>query len=350
MNPIEDTNPHRTEISRLGEFGLIDHLTHNITLVNDSSVEGVGDDAAVLDFEGFQTLVSVDLLVENVHFDLTYTPLRHLGYKAVAVNISDIVAMNAEPQQIVVGLAVSNRFPVEAIEEIYDGIKMACKRYKVDLVGGDTTSSTSGMFISVTVIGRAKAEDICYRKGAQVGDLLCVSGDLGAAYMGLLLLEREKAAFKANPDVQPDLEGYDYVLERQLKPEPRTDITKLLKEYDIRPTSMIDISDGLASEILHLCKASNVGCRIFEDKIPFDPVTLNTADLFEMIPAIAALNGGEDYELLFTIRQSDFEKMRKIKEISIIGHITADANHAEMVTNDNQMIELTAQGWDALKR
>ena len=350
MNPIEDTNPHRTEISRLGEFGLIDHLTHNITLVNDSSVKGVGDDAAVLDFEGFQTLVSVDLLVENVHFDLTYTPLRHLGYKAVAVNISDIVAMNAEPQQIVVGLAVSNRFPIEAIEEIYDGIKMACKRYKVDLVGGDTTSSTSGMFISVTVIGRAKAEDICYRKGAQVGDLLCVSGDLGAAYMGLLLLEREKAAFKANPDVQPDLEGYDYVLERQLKPEPRTDITKLLKEHDIRPTSMIDISDGLASEILHLCKASNVGCRIFEDKIPFDPVTLNTADLFEMIPAIAALNGGEDYELLFTIRQSDFEKMRKIKEISIIGHITADVNHAEMVTNDNQMIELTAQGWDALKR
>ncbi|MCC7317805.1 MAG: thiamine-phosphate kinase [Bacteroidales bacterium] len=350
MNPIEETNPHRTEISRLGEFGLIDHLTHNITLVNDSSVKGVGDDAAVLDFEGFQTLVSVDLLVENVHFDLTYTPLRHLGYKAVAVNISDIVAMNAEPQQIVVGLAVSNRFPIEAIEEIYDGIKMACKRYKVDLVGGDTTSSTSGMFISVTVIGRAKAEDICYRKGAQVGDLVCVSGDLGAAYMGLLLLEREKAAFKANPDVQPDLEGYDYVLERQLKPEPRTDITKLLKEHDIRPTSMIDISDGLASEILHLCKASKVGCRIFEDKIPFDPVTLNTADLFEMIPAIAALNGGEDYELLFTIRQSDFEKMRKIKEISIIGHITADVNHAEMVTNDNQMIELTAQGWDALKR
>ena len=350
MNPIEETNPHRTEISRLGEFGLIDHLTHNITLVNASSVEGVGDDAAVLDFEGFQTLVSVDLLVENVHFDLTYTPLRHLGYKAVAVNISDIVAMNAEPQQIVVGLAVSNRFPIEAIEEIYDGIKMACKRYKVDLVGGDTTSSTSGMFISVTVIGRAKAEDICYRKGAQVGDLVCVSGDLGAAYMGLLLLEREKAAFKANPDVQPDLEGYDYVLERQLKPEPRTDITKLLKEHDIRPTSMIDISDGLASEILHLCKASNVGCRIFEDKIPFDPVTLNTADLFEMIPAIAALNGGEDYELLFTIRQSDFEKMRKIKEISIIGHITSDVNHAEMVTNDNQMIELTAQGWDALKR
>lgn len=350
MNPIEETNPHRTEISRLGEFGLIDHLTHNITLVNDSSVKGVGDDAAVLDFEGFQTLVSVDLLVENVHFDLTYTPLRHLGYKAVAVNISDIVAMNAEPQQIVVGLAVSNRFPIEAIEEIYDGIKMACKRYKVDLVGGDTTSSTSGMFISVTVIGRAKAEDICYRKGAQVGDLLCVSGDLGAAYMGLLLLEREKAAFKANPDVQPDLEGYDYVLERQLKPEPRTDITKLLKENDIRPTSMIDISDGLASEILHLCKASKVGCRIFEDKIPFDPVTLNTADLFEMIPAIAALNGGEDYELLFTIRQSDFEKMRKIKEISIIGHITSDVNHAEMVTNDNQMIELTAQGWDALKR
>lgn len=339
----------RTEISALGEFGLIELLTKNIELKNPSSLKGVGDDAAVIDHAGYQTLVSVDLLVEGVHFDLTYTPLKHLGYKAVAVNISDIAAMNGQAQQIVVGLAASNRFPVEAIEEIYEGIQQACKKYNVDLVGGDTTSSTSGLFISVTVIGRAKPEEIVYRSGAAVGELLCVSGDLGSAYMGLLLLEREKAAFKANPNMQPDLEGYDYVLERQLKPEPRTDIVKMLRDAGIKPTSMIDISDGLASEILHLCKASATGCRIYEDKLPFDPVMLNTADAFNMVPAVAALNGGEDYELLFTIKQTDFEKVRAIRGISIIGHITENIGHADMVTSDNQVIELTAQGWDALK-
>lgn len=349
MSELTEQESYRTEISKLGEFGLIDHLTKNIELQNSSSRTGVGDDAAVIDHEGYQTLVSVDLLVEGVHFDLTYTPLKHLGYKAIAVNLSDIAAMNGEPQQVVVGIALSSRFPVEAIEEIYEGMLMACKRYKIDLVGGDTTSSTSGLFISVTVIGRAKAEDICYRKGAAAGDLLCVSGDLGAAYMGLLLLEREKAAFKANPNVQPDLEGFDYVLERQLKPEPRTDIVVLLKEAGVKPTSMIDISDGLASEIMHLCKASGVGCRIYEDKIPFDPVTLNTADSFRMVPAVVALNGGEDYELLFTVKQSDFEKVRQIKGISIIGHMTENKGHADMVTSDSQVIGLTAQGWDALK-
>lgn len=340
----------RTEISELGEFGLIDHLTNNIELKNSSSIKGVGDDAAVIDHNGYQSLVSVDLLVEGVHFDLTYTPLKHLGYKAIAVNISDIAAMNGKAQQVVVGLAVSNRFPVEAIEEIYTGMRLACEKYKVDLVGGDTTSSTSGLVLSVTVIGIAKPEEIVYRSGARVGDLLCVSGDLGSAYMGLLLLEREKAAFKANPDMQPDLEGYDYVLERQLKPEPRTDIVKMLQESGIKPTSMIDISDGLASEILHLCKASGTGCRIYEDKLPFDPVMLNTADTFKMVPAVAALNGGEDYELLFTINQTDFEKVRSLIGISIIGHMTENMGHADMVTSDNQVIELTAQGWDALKR
>jgi thiamine-monophosphate kinase len=347
---LEDPNNSRTEISRLGEFGLIDHLTSTIKLVNPSTIKGVGDDAAVIDNTGFQTLVSVDLLVEGVHFDLSYTPLKHLGYKAAAVNISDIAAMNGTARQMVVGIALSNRFSLEAVEEIYKGIRMACARYEVDLVGGDTTSSKSGLFISVTVIGQAKAEDICYRSGAKTGDLLCVSGDLGSAYMGLLLLEREKAVFKANPEAQPDLEGHDYVLERQLKPEPRTDISRLLRDAGIKPTSMIDISDGLASEILHLCKASETGCQIYEDKLPFDATTLNLTDEFNMIPAVAALNGGEDYELLFTVSQSDFEKVRKMEGISIIGHMTDNIGRAFMVTNDGQSVELTAQGWDALKK
>lgn len=345
VNPL----PNRTEISQLGEFGLIDYLTKNIRLQNSTSLKGVGDDAAVIAADNRQTLVSVDVLIEGVHFDLSYTPLKHLGYKAVAVNISDIAAMNGKAEQIVVGIGLSNRFPVEAIEEIYEGMMLACKRYQVDLVGGDTTSSHSGLFISVTVIGKAKQEEICYRGGASVGDLLCVSGDLGAAYMGLLLLEREKAAFKANPDMQPDLEGYDYILERQLKPEPRTDVVEMLKQADIKPTSMIDISDGLASEILHLCKASSLGCRIYEDKIPMDAATLTMAESFRIVPTVAALNGGEDYELLFTIRQTDFEKVKAISNISIIGHFTEQSGIAEMVTTDNQLIRLTAQGWDALK-
>jgi thiamine-monophosphate kinase len=348
MSEIFQDQPERTEISSLGEFGLIDHLTKGINLVNASSKFGVGDDAAVIDHNGFQTLVSVDLLVEGVHFDLTYTPLKHLGYKAAVVNFSDMAAMNAKPTQIVIGMAVSNRFSLEAIEEIYAGIKLACEKYHVDLVGGDTTSSVSGLMLSVTVIGKAKPEEICYRKGASENDLLCVSGDLGGAYMGLLLLEREKAAFKVNPELQPDLHGFDYVLQRQLKPEARLDITDLLRKAEIKPTSMIDISDGLASEIKHLCKASGLGCQIYEEKIPIDVTTASVAEEFKMIPSIPALNGGEDYELLFTVSLKDHEKISAIPGITIIGHMTENQGEEVMITPDNQYIPLKAQGWDAL--
>jgi thiamine-monophosphate kinase len=350
MSEIFNEQPERTEISSLGEFGLIDHLTKGINLVNVSSKLGVGDDAAVIDHDGLQTLVSVDLLVEGVHFDLTYTPLKHLGYKAAVVNFSDMAAMNATPTQIVVGMAVSNRFSLEAIEEIYAGIKLACEKYKVDLVGGDTTSSVSGLMLSVTVIGKAKSEEICYRKGASENDLLCVSGDLGGAYMGLLLLEREKAAFKANPNLQPDLHGFDYVLQRQLKPEARLDITEILQKAGVKPTSMIDISDGLASEIKHLCKASELGCQIYEEKIPIDVTTASVAEEFKMIPSIAALNGGEDYELLFTVSLKDHEKISAIPGITIIGHMTANQGEEVMITPDSQYIPLKAQGWDALRK
>lgn len=338
----------RTELSALGEFGLIDHLTANIELKNSSSKKGVGDDAAVIDHQGLQTLVSVDLLVEGVHFDMTYTPLKHLGYKAAVVNFSDIAAMNGKPTQMIVGLAVSNRFSLEAIDEIYSGLLQACQKYGVDLVGGDTTSSKAGLFISITVIGEAKEEDVCYRSGAGEHDLLCVSGNLGGAYMGLLLLEREKAVYKANPEMQPDLAGYDYVLQRQLKPEARFDVLQKLREANVKPTSMIDISDGLASEILHLCRQSQLGCQIYEEKIPLDPDTLRVADEFKIVPAVAALNGGEDYELLFTIKQTDFEKISNIHEVRVIGHMTAQVGVATMVTPDNQSVTLKAQGWDAI--
>ena len=339
---------NRTDLSELGEFGLIDHLLKDITTTNPSTIKAAGDDAAVIDHKDEQTLVSVDLLIEGVHFDLTYTPLKHLGYKAAVVNFSDIVAMNGTPTQIVVGIAVSNRFSIEALDELYAGIKLACNRYGVDLVGGDTTSSKSGLMLSVTAIGKAPATDIVYRNGASEHDLLCVSGDLGAAYMGLLLLEREKAAFVANPNMQPDLRGNDYILERQLKPEARKDIIEALRKNGIKPTSMIDISDGLASEILHLCKESGVGCQIYEDKIPIDMATVQATEEFNIIPSIAALNGGEDYELLFTIKQSDFEKIQSIDGIHIIGHITAEKGQAIMISNDDQAITLRAQGWDAL--
>jgi thiamine-monophosphate kinase len=347
---ITPPDPQRTEIADLGEFGLISHLTQNLKIHHASTLKGVGDDAAVLQHDGLCTLVSTDLLVEGVHFDLSYTPLKHLGYKAAAVNISDIAAMNGTATQLVIGIAISNRFSLEAVEEIYKGIRMACERYQVDLVGGDTTSSRSGLMISITVLGTAEQKQICYRSGAKAGDLLCVSGDLGSAYMGLLLLEREKAVFKANPNAQPDLEGYDYVLERQLKPEPRTDIVKALREQGVQPTSMIDISDGLASEVLHLCNNSGTGCQLYEEKIPLDATTINLAEEFRIIPSIAALNGGEDYELLFTIDQKDYEKVRMMNNISIIGHMTDAAGHAVMITNDNQAIPLKAQGWDALRK
>ncbi len=338
-----------TAISQLGEFGLIEHLTKSIKLINSSSEKGVGDDAAVINNQHFKTLVSTDLLVEGVHFDMMYTPLKHLGYKAAVVNFSDIYAMNGSPKQLLVGLALSSRFSLEAVEEIYEGINLACNKYGVDLVGGDTTSSNTGMFISITVIGQADENQICYRSGAADNDLLCVSGDLGAAYMGLLLLEREKAVFKANPEMQPDLHGFDYVLSRQLKPEARADITNQLREAGVMPTSMIDISDGLASEILHLCKSSGLGCRIYEEKLPIHPETHKVTEIFKIVPAVAALNGGEDYELLFTAKQSDFEKISQLKNITIIGHMTHNADEAVMVTNDDQLITLTAQGWDALR-
>lgn len=345
-----DNEITRTELDELGEFGLIDHLTHDFPLCNPSSLKGVGDDAAVINHEGERTLVSVDLLVEGVHFDMTYTPLKHLGYKSAVVNFSDIYAMNGTPTQIVVGLALSNRYSLEALEELYSGIRLACERYNVDMVGGDTTSSKSGLMISITVIGKAREEDVVYRSGAKKNDLLCVSGDLGGAYMGLLVLNREKAEFMANPNMQPQLKGMDYVLERQLKPEARKDIIEQLKTLGVKPTSMIDISDGLASEILHICKESGVGCQLYEDKIPIDPTTVKLSKDFDIVPSVSALNGGEDYELLFTIDQADYEKIKTISaDVSVIGYITDDKGVAELVTNDLHVIPLKAQGWDHLK-
>ena len=347
----EDNTINRTELDKLGEFGLIDQLTQEFPLRNESSLKGVGDDAAVINHEGYRTLVSVDMLVEGVHFDMTYTPLKHLGYKAAVSNFSDIYAMNGTPTQIVVGLGVSNRYSVEALDELYSGIRMACERYQVDLVGGDTTSSKTGLVISITVIGMAKDEDIVYRNGAKKNDLLCVSGDLGGAYMGLLVLEREKAEWIANPNMQPKLDGLEYVLERQLKPEARKDIVKELKDLGIKPTSMIDISDGLASEILHLCKESGVGCQLFEEKIPLDPSTDRLAKEFNIVPSIAALNGGEDYELLFTIDQKDYEKIKEIyTDVSVIGYMTDDKGIAELITPDNHVVPLKAQGWDHMRK
>ena len=348
---MEDNNQNpRTELNELGEFGLIDQLTQDFPLRNTSSLKGVGDDAAVINHEGYRTLVSVDLLLEGVHFDMTYTPLKHLGYKAAVVNFSDIYAMNGTPTQIVVGLGMSNRYSVEALDELYTGIRMACEAYHVDLVGGDTTSSRSGLVISITVIGQAKEEDVVFRSGAKPNDLLCVSGDLGGAYMGLLILEREKAEYLANPNMQPQLSGFDYVLERQLKPEARKDVVTRLKALGIKPTSMIDISDGLASEILHLCKESGVGCQLYENKIPQDPSTVKIAKDFQIVPSVAALNGGEDYELLFTIDQKDYEKIQQMAEdVTVIGYMTADKGIAELVTPDNHVIPLKAQGWDHFK-
>jgi thiamine-monophosphate kinase len=340
-------NTGRTELSSLGEFGLIKHLTQFIEVKNESTVKGVGDDAAVIDNKGKQTVVSTDMLVEGVHFDLMYVPLKHLGYKAVSVNVSDIYAMNATPKQITISMAVSNRFSVEALEELYAGIMTACHKYKVDIVGGDTTSSKSGLVLSITVIGEANAEDLVYRDGAKEGDLLCVSGDLGAAYVGLQLLEREKKIFMESPGVQPDLEGNDYILERQLKPDARKDIPPLLKALEVKPTAMIDVSDGLASEILHLCTQSEVGCNLFEDKIPIDPTAYNMAREFNLDPTVCALSGGEDYELLFTIDQSDYPKIKANPNITVIGHMTNRKEGQNLITKGGTSTPLTAQGWDS---
>jgi thiamine-monophosphate kinase len=342
--------PNRTELSSLGEFGLIDRLTRNVKIHNPGTIRGVGDDAAVIDMKDKLLLLSTDLLIEGVHFDLTYTPLKHLGYKAAVVNFSDIAAMNGVPKQITVSIAVSNRFSLEALEELYSGILLACEKYSVDLVGGDTSSSVTGLLISVTVTGEAPADEIVYRDGAKEGDLLCVTGDLGGAYMGLLILEREKQVYRVNPDMQPELTGFDYMLQRQLKPEARTDIRGLLKGLGIKPTSMIDISDGLASETLHLCTHASTGCRIYEEKIPMDDEVKKTAMDFKIIPSVAALSGGEDYELLFTIRQEDFEKISQAPEIAVIGYMAPIAEGRFMITPDGKKVEITAQGWDAMKK
>ena len=341
-------NTSDTDLSELGEFGLIKHLTQYIELNQPSTLKGVGDDGAVIDNGDLQTVVSTDMLVEGVHFDLTYVPLKHLGFKSVAVNLSDIYAMNAEPRQIVVSMAISNRFRLEALEELYAGMLLACKKYNVDLVGGDTTSSRSGLVISITAIGAAKKEDIVYRNGAKESNLLCVSGDLGGAYMGLQILEREKTVFKENPKLQPDLEGKDYILERQLKPEARKDIIELLKGMNVKPTAMIDISDGLSSEILHLCTESGVGVELYEDKIPIDPLTYETAREFNLDPTLCVLSGGEDYELLFTVDLGDYEKIKHSMDITIIGHITHESKGRLMVAKSGTVHELKAQGWNAL--
>jgi len=345
----ESLSSKLTSISQLGEFGLIDHLTKDIVIRNSSTLKGVGDDAAVIDTHGNLMLLSTDLLVEGIHFDMTYTPLKHLGYKAAVVNFSDIAAMNGIPKQLTVSIAVSSRFTVEALEEIYSGIKLACERYSVDLVGGDTSSSVSGLMMSLTVTGEVEKDEALYRNGAKSGDLLCVTGDLGSAYMGLLLLEREKKVFQVNPGMQPELSGYDYQIGRMLKPEARTDLHNIFKGAGIKPTSMIDISDGLASEVKHLCKQSNVGCRLFEEKIPINPQTSELALEFKLIPSVAALSGGEDYELLFTISQEDYEKIRMINGVSIIGHMTSPAEGIHMVTPDGKSVPVTAQGWDGMK-
>jgi thiamine-monophosphate kinase len=311
-------------------------------------VKGVGDDAAVIDNKELCTVVTTDMLVEGVHFDLTYVPLKHLGYKSIVVNLSDVYAMNAQPNQVTVSFAISSRFSLEAVEELYAGMLLACKKYNVDLVGGDTTSSLSGLIISVTAIGTAKKENIVYRSGAKESNLLCVSGDLGGAYMGLQILEREKSVFKDNPKLQPDLEGKDYILERQLKPEARKDIIKLLKDLELQPTSMIDISDGLSSEILHICNQSNVGVELYEEKIPIDPLTYDTAREFNLDPTLCALSGGEDYELLFTIDIGDYDKVKNLPDFTVIGHITNAAKGINMVSRSGSVHELKAQGWNAL--
>ncbi len=346
---LEDKSPQRTSLEELGEFGLIEHLTKNFELQHPSSITGIGDDAAVLDFGSKKTIVSTDMLVEGVHFDLSYVPLKHLGYKSVIVNLSDIYAMNARATQITVSIAVSNRFPLEALEEFFEGVATACKLYKIDLVGGDTTSSNKGMIISVTSIGVAEDENLVYRGGAKPNDLLVVSGDLGAAYLGLQVLERENEVFKVNPNNQPDLEPYSYLVERQLKPEARRDVVELLEKLEVKPTSMIDISDGLSSEILHLCKQSEVGCNLFEDTIPLDPAVISTAEEFKMDSTMIALSGGEDYELLFTIDQKDFDKIKGNPNLTVIGHMTEKAEGSHLITRANTKIPLTAQGWNSFQ-
>ena len=339
---------NRTEIATLGEFGLIKHLTKDIEIQNSETQYGVGDDAAVLEFKEQQTLVTTDLLMEGVHFDLTYTPLKHLGYKAAIVNFSDIYAMNGTPKQITVSLAVSKRFCIEDLELFYDGLKLACQLHNVDIVGGDTTSSVTGLAISITCIGVAEKGQIVYRNGAKETDLICVSGDLGAAYMGLQLLEREKVVFEGQEEANPDFTGKEYLLERQLKPEARKDIIDALAKEGIRPTSMIDISDGLSSELMHICTQSNTGCRIYEERLPIDYQTAVMAEELNMNVSTCALNGGEDYELLFTVPLTLHDKVAAMKGVKVIGHITKPELGCGLITRDGQEFELKAQGWNPL--
>jgi len=339
----------RTEISQLGEFGLIDHLTKNIELKQASSLLGVGDDAAVIDHFGKQTVITTDLLLEGVHFDLMYTPLKHLGYKSVVVNLSDIYAMNATPTQILMSVGISNRFSVEAMTEFYEGVYAACEKYGVDLIGGDTTASQKGFMISVTAIGEVAPDKYVKRSTAQKGDLLCVSGDLGAAYVGLLFLEREKKIYLESPGVQPDLEGEAYVVGKLLKPEARKDIIEFLDDTEVRPTSMMDISDGLSSEILHLCKQSQLGCVLYEDKLPIAEPMRNAAFKFEIDPTACALSGGEDYELLFTVSQADYEKLLLSEQISVVGYMTEPEQGAHILTKGGGKHAITAQGWNHYK-
>lgn len=339
----------RTEIATLGEFGLIKHLTEGIQLQNLETKYGVGDDAAVLEFPDRQVLVTTDLLMEGVHFDLVYTPLKHLGYKSAMVNFSDIYAMNGRPKQMTVSIAVSKRFCIEDLDEFYDGLKLACQRHQVDLVGGDTTSSVTGLAISITCIGSADIEQVVYRNGAKPTDLICVSGDLGAAYMGLQLMEREKAVFQGETEVQPDFAGKEYLLERFLKPEARRDVVERLAKAGIRPTAMMDVSDGLSSELLHICSQSGTGCRVYEERIPIDYQTAVMAEEFNMNLSTCALNGGEDYELLFTVPLALHEQVSQLEDVKVIGHMTAPDLGCALITRDGNELELKAQGWNPLK-
>ena len=346
---LEDKNQNRTALSNLGEFGLIDHLTSNFKIKNSTTITGIGDDAAVLNFKDKSAVVTTDFLVEGVHFDLSYMPLKHLGYKAVVVNLSDVYAMNAMASQVTVSIAISNRFTLEAMEALYDGINKAAKFYGVDVVGGDTTSSISGLTISVTAIGYVSASEVVKRNGAKPNDLLVLTGDIGAAYLGLQVLEREKEVFKVDPNNQPDLDHYSYIIERQLKPEARKDIVKLLKDLDVKPTAMIDISDGLSSEVIHLCKQSVVGCDLYEEKIPLDPQVISTCEEFNLDSTTIALSGGEDYELLMTISQEDYPKIKGNPSLTVIGYMTEALSGMHLVTRGQEKIPLTAQGWNALK-
>jgi len=340
-------NNKATEIKDLGEFGLIKRLTKGLKTTNKSTLKGVGDDAAVLKSSRSATLVSTDMLVEGVHFDMTFMPISHLGYKAAIINFSDIYAMNGIPKQLTISLAISSKYTAEALDELYNGIKIACEKHKVDLVGGDTTSSQSGLVISGTVIGECDKDKVVYRSGAKENDLLCVTGDLGGAYLGLLILEREKQIFTENPEIQPDLQGQDYIIGRQIKPEARKDIIDFLEKESIIPTSMIDVSDGLASEIFHICDSSSVGCGLYEEKIPINELTYSKAVEFNLNPTTCALNGGEDYELLFTVDQSDYDKVKDHSEISVAGYITDKGSGVNLITKNDQSFPLKAQGWDA---